>query len=508
MKKRSKRGLCLGLIFTLMLSGTSCGKEEIVVDDYGGESVVETDSSESASDEKSDGRSLTEFFGERITDNESFNLDGISVSCDINYKVPEADQIYVYEGDFVKNDSDIEKQIVNSFFGGTEKNLEEIRYENDSDYIPLLYKYRSILRDQESDITPYSDSSFTPELFQEYVSVIDSSFDKVYKWVDEVAYSIHMYEGEYNGNRYGMIYSYDVANSKRNIFISPISMAEYFPDSDTKTLFVVEQDSESESDNICTMSEDDIKNEAGDVLEKLGLKSNDIVLTYNPNMAIPDIVSGVRTNMSEQYGDDVTYTQIPKLVFTDSDTFYAFQELSSKNPLNHILNFSVLKEQQSSQAGQAGSGEVNFKENGYAVFLCADPFSDNVTPQHVSTFNRGSIYYTDKGLFSVDISLVTEIDNVVEDVQLISFDNVKESLKVAMKNDSVLSERSKGSLEIFDVNFTYVLIKDKGNNDKATYVPAWVFKTKDKNLKSGDEAVEYMHIINAIDGSDLNDVIQ
>ncbi|MBO4907972.1 MAG: hypothetical protein J5476_01700, partial [Lachnospiraceae bacterium] len=118
------------------------------------------------------------------------------------------------------------------------------------------------------------------------------------------------------------------------------------------------------------------------------------------------------------------------------------------------------------------------------------------------------IYYTDKGLFSVDISLVTEIDNVVEDVQLISFDNVKESLKVAMKNDSVLSERSKGSLEIFDVNFTYVLIKDKGNNDKATYVPAWVFKTKDKNLKSGDEAVEYMHIINAIDGSDLNDVIQ
>lgn len=510
-----KKGVFLGLVFALMLSGTACGKEEVLVDDYGSESDVvsqdtasdsESDSeSETESDTKSDtemisgdGHSLTEIFGDNITVDETFSVGGITADINVNYKVPEVSQINVYESSFIKNDSDIEKQIVNNFFGGTEKNLDEIKYENDSDYIPLLYKYRSILMYQNLGISAYSAEAVLPADANEYLSVIDSSFDKVYNWVDEVNYYIHMYEGEYNGNRYGMIYYYDMANSKRNIYISPISMTEYFPDFDAKTIFVVDQKSDFGSDNLCSMSEADVAKEAGDVVEKLGLNMKDIILSTNPNMAEPQV------GMTGTFPED-NNAEMPKLVFSDSNMMSSIQKLNSTNPTGRTYAYKLLKEQTSEQV-QADN--VNFSVNGYSIYLCSAPFSENVMPQPLSSFNRGSIYYTDKGLYSLDITMIAEIDNTVEGVQLLSFDNIKESLKRALENDPDISQRSSASLEVTNVDFTYVLIEDGENHDKVTYVPAWYFTTKDNKLKAGEGALTYSHVINALDGSDLRDSIR
>ena len=511
-----KNGLCLGLALTLMLTGTACGKTETAVDDYGVESDVvsedvasgnELDSgsdsdSEVVSDSEtinSDGRSLTELFGENISANDSFTIGGITAEFNLNYKVPEVTAINVYEGRLIDNNTDIEKQVVNSFFGGTEKELEEIKYVNDSDYIPLLYKYRSILMYQKLGDSVYSSTGMTSADSDEYLSTIDSSFDKVYKWVDESTYYIHMYEGEYNGNRYGMIYSYDMASFKRNIYISPISVSEYFPEVDAETMFVVDHQSDFGSDNICTMSEADVMKEAGDVVEKLGLDKKDIVLSANPKMAEPEV------GMIGEYPEEDANTEMPKLVFTDSNMMSSIQKLVTTNPTGRIYALKSLKGQQNDQVQ---SENVNFAVNGYAVYLCSAPFSESVVPQQISSFNRGSIFYTDKGLYSLDISMIAEIDNVVEGTQLISFDNVKEGFKEALENDSELSERSSASLEVSSVNFTYVLVEDKDNHDKIAYVPAWYFVSTDNNLKSGTESLTYTHVINAIDGSDLKDSIR
>jgi hypothetical protein len=217
-----------------------------------------------------------------------------------------------------------------------------------------------------------------------------------------------MYEGEYNGNRYGMIYSYDTANSQRNIFICPISVSEYFPEVDAKTMFVVDQQSDFGSENLCSMSEADIMNEAGIVLEKLGLSEDDICLTANPNMSIPEM------GLLNTFGREETITDMPKLVFVDSNLMSAAEKLNISNPAGRTYAYKILKEQQNIRGGQENSEDVNFSVNGYALYLCSEPFSDKVTPQPLSSFNRGSIFYTDKGLYSVDISLVAEIDNVVE----------------------------------------------------------------------------------------------
>ena len=188
-----KGGICYGLAAALMLSGTACGKEEIKIDDY----IVETDTGS-----EEDTNSIE--------------------SCTEN---------------FLDNSSDIENQIVSNFFGGTEKKLEEIKYVNDSDYIPLMYKYNDailFLLSSNVDAAAAADLECFP-------GNIDSSFDKVYTWVDRDTFYIHMYEGEYKGNKYGMIYYYDKAMAIRNIYICPISVTEYFTDFDAKTMFVVDQ---------------------------------------------------------------------------------------------------------------------------------------------------------------------------------------------------------------------------------------------------------------------------
>ena len=58
-----------------------------------------------------------------------------------------------------------------------------------------------------------------------------------------------------------------------------------------------------------------------------------------------------------------------------------------------------------------------------------------------------------------------------------------------------------------NVAFTYVLVED-GESNQASYVQAWYFIATDNQLKDGDQRVEYTHVINAIDGSNLNDSLR
>ena len=77
-----------------------------------------------------------------------------------------------------------------------------------------------------------------------------------------------------------------------------------------------------------------------------------------------------------------------------------------------------------------------------------------------------------------------------------------------MEEDQVITQKSSGSLEVFSVDFTYVMVEDEENSGKITYVPAWYFVTEDKKLKSGEMPITYTHIINAIDGSNLKDKLR
>ena len=507
-----KGGLSVGLALSLMMSAAACGKTEVVVDDYAGDSAVsssfsdDTVSDDTADASQSDSQnaesksgSLKDIYGDKISYIDTLGLGGVSVDYYIDYTVPEVEQVNVYDCSFLENDSDVETQIVSSFFGGTEKNLDEIRYVDDTEYMQLLYKYRALLGSLTTDADSTSE--------EDYEDTIDSSFDQVYKWADEESYYIHMYEGEYNGNRYGMIYSFSKINLKRNIFISPISIADYFPNEDAETIIVVDQQDDYGSDNRCTMSETEVMSDATGILEKLGLSKEDTILSVNPNMATPETGSLGYFNYSDNWGAERTYTEMPKLVFADTDLLSAVMKINSTNPAGSTYAYRLLNEQPSYESNQSFTNDVNFTENGYAVYLTAKPFAENVIPEEQSTFNRGSIFYTDKGLFSVDISLVAGLDGVEENVELLPFEEIVEHFNEALENDPQISGKSSGSLNVLSASFTYVLI-DVDEANKAKYVPAWYFTTKDNQLKNGSEPVIYTHVLNAMDGSDLTSEIK
>ena len=487
-----KRGISVGLVLTLIMVSTACGKEDKVVSDYG--EGTEVDSSDTKS------RALRDIYGETITTEETFDVNGVNVKFNLNYQVPDAKQANVYEGSLLENGADTEKQIVNNFFGGTEKNLEEIKYVNESDYMLLLEKYRSLLFYQEIE---GDTNNITQDLSDDYSASIDSSFDKVYKWVDEDSYYIHMYEGEYEGNRYGMIYSYDKVRAKRNIFISPISISEYYPEAELDSLFIVDKQFDSEMDNKCSMTKTDATNAATDVVEKLGLKTDDIEICFNPNYDIPKLVMPV---VYSNYTVEETYDEMPRLIFSDSEILSTSAKMYTNTQNFVMYDYQILKEQvyMASHDDHVAPEDINLIEDGYALYLYSAPFSEGVTPVSDSSFNRGSILFTDKGLYTVDISLIADIDKVDEGVPLISFDNIKEGYKKALENDPVIINKASGSIDVMSATFTYVLIEDGDNIDKATYVPAWCFKSSDDQIKSGEIPVVYTHVINAIDGSDLS----
>ena len=242
--------------------------------------------------------------------------------------------------------------------------------------------------------------------------------------------------------------------------------------------------------------------DASGVMEKLGLKN--FAISPNPDMAIEN-TSSVFTYFSDS-GEEETVTEMTKLFFADANLLMADQKMMETDPAFRLYSFDLLKEQNFEEE-QHNLDDVTLMENGYAVYLCIDPFSGNIKPQKVSSFNRGSIYYTDKGLYSVDICQIAEIDNVVENVELLPYETIKEAYKTVLETDPQITDKNSGSVDVKTVAFTYVLVED-GESNKASYVPAWYFIATDNQLKDGDRRVEYTHVINAIDGSNLNDSLR
>ena len=96
-----KRGISVGLVLTLIMVSTACGKEDKIVSDYG--EGTEVDSSDTKS------RALRDIYGETITTEETFDVNGVNVKFNLNYQVPDAKQANVYEGSLLENGTDTEK---------------------------------------------------------------------------------------------------------------------------------------------------------------------------------------------------------------------------------------------------------------------------------------------------------------------------------------------------------------------------------------------------------------
>ncbi|SEP54788.1 hypothetical protein SAMN02910369_00044 [Lachnospiraceae bacterium NE2001] len=528
-----RRFLSITLSAIMCFGVTSCGKNETVVDDYaaGSNTAASTESTGTEGDAKeikqgTEG-SLRDLFGKSVSWEEEFTIDGVRFTADVDTSIPDKEGMNVYYAEGIDDGKADEDAIVKNLFGDTAEKIEELKYTNETDYIPLLYKYRELIDEHERFEVNQDSETYT--YIEPSYSIINGATGETYKWVDDKNYYIHMYEGEYDGKRFGLILAFDYISNKRTIFMEPISIKEYFPDKDYKTLLVTSDSNyvgePLDMENACGMNVDEINEEAEDFIDKtLKLKGK---LTINKDSSLysalsfnylvyagsvsyyymdsdmsfdkgssvlmfsdADYISTLKSH--EEHGDNVAYS-----ILADQKDLY--KEYTDAHPDKNTEIFEFVMSDSTSY--KENVVDPNFDTDGYAVFVGSDVFTGNDIYNGVSVYspNTGIIKYTSKGFYGMDLTLTEVIKDVKEDVQLLPFEKITESLQAELPErfDKNKMELNSKGVYLDILNLTYTPDSDDPTSNEFSYIPCWTFDMyPDGNGSNGAEV-----IVNAMDGS-------
>ena len=533
MRKLLKRNLFISFSLIICLLLASCGKsDEVVVDDYA-ESVDDSSKVSNSTDtdsvryNSSNETSLKDLYGDRLTWKDSFVVDDSSVNVDTYYMVPDEPGLNVYHNTYYDDGLADEAAIVQALFGDTGKKLEEIKYTNETDYMTMLYKYRDIKSIYDQYTAPMDDDEDVIILSaEENHFVIDSSFTETYKWLDDDKMYIHMYEGTYEGIKFGLILAYNYISKAKYIFFEPISIKDYFPDFNCKSLFITTSIDTAgnpvEIDNNCSDSIEEIKLQASDFLSNKLLLKNDIPVTedsslYRIPMAnnyVSYMYAGLWNNLDE--GPSVLrFTDVDYI--SSIDTYYEYKGVDysilaeQKDIYKEYLEthegdsfFDFMSSFSSDKSDRIEEGD-SFVD-GYAVYLDdgANLFANDAEMySSVMTQNSvGIIQYTSRGLYSADITLYSKTIDITENVKLLEFDQITESLKEELQEPGTLDMdklKDPHKINIYRYNLTYYPYWGDMDSDSGEFmfIPVWDFFVVGDT--SGNQTADIY--VNAMDGS-------
>ena len=395
MKRFRKCAGCLFLSIMLAFSLAACGKGEVIVDDYGSDgtqnSVAGTDASSGDADSlkvvQGSGQPLRDVYGDRVSWEESLVAGDKTVSVTASYTIPDVPGMNVYRSRLVGDGKNEEEKIVKALFGDTGKKIDEFKITNETDYITMAYKYRKVMSNRNmitASIENEGETISISDINDQYRLISPDSVE-TYKWIDEDDIFIHMYEGDYQGIKYGLLLAYDIYTKQRIIFFDPVSIKAYYPDKEYKSLYIEgSNDSTSEPieiENACTKSVEQVKEEASKFLkDKLNISSsiNKITTDSTSYNFMGDNIAGFEFS-SYEYKDEGASV----LAFTDSDYLSA---IISGGHGGKGAGYQVLALQQDlfTESGEediymyisrhkyddeASKEEVNFDVDGYAVYL-------------------------------------------------------------------------------------------------------------------------------------------
>lgn len=508
------------LSIMLCLALAACGKNEVIVDDYGTDSkdlVSDSSQTDSSMIVESGGKTLQDLYGKTIDWTDDFTVNNTRFVSDLNYKIPDIEYMNAYYSKEIEDGADVEEEIVKSIFGDTAKKLDKIKYTNETDYMTMMYKYRQIvnMRELGQKLQDREASDSPTDIINVYDrSVISASNNEEYKWIDENNFYIHMYEGKYQGIRFGLIISYDYSNHRKSIFFEPISIKEYFPEYEAKTLLITTSNDSAgnplDIDNKCTMSIEDVKTGAKDFLKdklKLGdrlsiIEQSNIYeaslydniasfMRLTPHGSFDRGASILRFTDSDYIstikymfeGDAVDYSRLAE----QQDLYSEYKEKNDKDIYSFLTSSSV-----------KGESDINSFVDGYAVYL-----NDGHTIMDESMFfgigvgNTGIVKYTSKGLYGVDVTLFDETIDVTENVKLLEFDKITDCLKNNLKDKyTPESLDNPANMTIYNIYLCYYPYKENEDSKEFMYVPTWCFYIgKDNGRKS------MMVYENAMDGT-------
>lgn len=525
----------LGLAFLFSLMG--CGEKQEDFASYGTLNEIkgneQEDKTQGTTDYKSSGdeidSSLVEILKTESWIQDGFKIKDVAASANIEYvgskmNPDDIGSIKVYEGHLAYDFKDEEEGIVNSLFGSTSKKLEEISYQNSTAYLPFLYKYRKLRVElgEEKTKTEIDGKDVVVNDYSTYESAINSNCKDVYKWIDNDEYYIHMYEGSYNGCKFGLILAYSYITKTRYIYFEPICIDEYFPGEEYKTLDISSgydaAGNVKETDNRCSYFADEVKGMASELLQNcFGMDCSKISLDNDPsifqwahsalggssviaiNSDFIETPSGKAESeevlYSHQYTkEDLLTTAMSKNHYYSGAGYYRLAEQEYKLPegtdfgmyiQNNVIN---LKD------------EIETVTDGYAVFINSDYSSklefsvNNDDLNFENVYNAGIVKVTSKGIYGADIVQMIQIDKSEENLHFLGFDKIKENaIQELDKNLNLELMGNPQVLEIVRANLSYT--KTKGDKeDELICAPCWNFAVKGDSMGA-------IISINAIDGT-------
>ncbi len=510
-----ERIISLLLIGGIVSSLTGCGTKDLEdVNDYGTIPITteseETVPVENINEVSRDTTSMTlhEIYGNPIEFKTELNVNGTEIKANISKELPEGlDYLNVYD---IKRSRDWwadDKSFADGFFDGGAEKVMSFDYTSETKYMSLMHKYKDLVNMLEHN--PHDGSIIKPDA------------DMHIAWVDNDSYSIHLYEGTYNGTSYGLILAQSKDDGLSYIFFEPLDIDEYFPGEKYTSLMLEESKTPYTEpiENKCTLDEDALFSTAKDFLsERVGLSDEELKLTldFEP-------YSNVFDNYYYMTGSAVTYHDtVTALSFSDSDYISTLHNYNTQYRGMEILRDQVDQLEEYNQTHDSkypseGFFKVtsfpetdlgtNITTDGYAVYLKSqfrveEPNDDNmfITKKYENT---GIIKITSKGIYGMDLMLTGQIENVTERIEVLDIDNLKKSFTDSLENEPSLTAFVK-TATVTDMMIDYHKMVDSEDPDHIIMLPVWRFNLSGT---AQDNSGIYCNdiLINAMDGSVIED---
>ncbi len=459
-------------------------------------------------DRKTTARSLHEIYGDPINFQTDFFTDSTEVIADISKPLPEnVNYLNIYDLSRSRDWWYDDKSYADGFFDGDASKVVSFDYASETKYISLMHKYRDLVNILEQNPTDGS--------------IIKPDTDMTFGWVDNDDYSIHLYEGTYNGTPYGLILAHDENEAVSYIYFEPLDIDEYFPGCNYTTLMLEQAEAPymEPLENKCTMDKDELFDTASEFLsERVGLseEENRLTLDFDPYLsefddyyfyaAFTTVEHNDLTALSFSDSDFISTLHHCKFDFRgidilrdQPDQLKEYTETHDEiHPSNNFYKARSLVEYDKG---------ANITTDGYAVFLRSqfqvDDTSDDRLYKKLRYENSGIIKITSRGIYGVDLKLTGQIKGVTENIDLLELDELKEPFKNGFEDQSYLNNNTK-EVHVDNMLIDYLPVEDKEHPEHITMIPVWRFQMT--AYDSSDAACFYDDIlINAIDGSSIEE---
>ena len=539
------------LAFCLAFSG--CGaKADEVVTDYGDQDI----SSEEATSE--DVEAFLQADGEDgavnldLILNEDFEEGGISYNIFSTYsKETNLNNLKKYTVAKISDSEETEQKIVESIFGDTGKQVKTISNEKAGEFVSFLNKYKTIKSIIEKEPRNKEYDNFECVVNYDEDTVPTPGDAQSYDWVDNDNYYIHIYEGQYEGARFGLMIAYDKVEQARYIYFNPVNIEEYYPGKNLKTVMLrnsVDMNGNPCVGNECTLSPSDVEEQVGTFLsDKLGISDYEAELgnDYNSYSMRSRPVMGF---VGEEQGNR-SENSISQIVFSNSDFAHSVIDyeptcdmngVEAKNTDQFPRSVEILAEQDDRIGDALRKGKpfleslwdpykyldwneeldekIEYTYDGYALYLNPG-FLNNYNPADYSSFsqdyiesapiNSGVVEVTSKGIFGVDIVQMLHVDEAYP-ARILKADKIKDALIEILKSEEFTGEIGDNDM-VFTTGSNLIYYY---NESSSTYAPAWDFPIQFMSQKDVKQEAEFevvfeepdMHIYVDAETGDLLEV--